>query len=104
MAHGTANGEPLTTNKQEDNQRQELEEHQQVNERAKALSLKLAQTYEELTRLLERNPGVKRQMSEGPAKEEKVYQKLKQRLSPQPTQNRRGPGTPGLKLADMAPR
>jgi hypothetical protein len=52
------------------------------------LAHKLAQTYEELTRLLERNPGVKRQMTEGDAKEDKVYQKLKQRL----------------RLADMAPR
>jgi hypothetical protein len=57
-------------------------------ERAEALALKLAQTYEELTRLLERNPGVKRQLTEGEAKEDKVYQKLRQRL----------------KLADMAPR
>ena len=50
--------------------------------------MKLAQTYEELTRLLERNPGVKRQMTEGTNNQDKVYQKLKQRL----------------KLADMAPR
>ena len=55
---------------------------------AEALALKLAQTYEELTRLLERNPGMKRQMTEGEAKEDKVYQKLKHRL----------------KMADMAPR
>jgi hypothetical protein len=59
-----------------------------VKQRAEALALKLAQTYEELTRLLERNPGVKRQMTEGESKQDKVYQKLKQRL----------------KLADMAPR
>jgi len=64
------------------------DEQERVQQRAKALSLKLAQTHEELTRLLERNPGVKRLMTEGPAKEEKVYQKLKQRL----------------KMADMAPR
>jgi hypothetical protein len=57
-------------------------------ERAGALAVKLAHTYEELTRLLERNPGMKRQMTEGEGKEEKVYQKLKQRL----------------KMADMAPR
>jgi hypothetical protein len=88
MAHGAVNGKPLTTNKQEDHQRQELEEHEQVNERAKALALKLAQTYEELSRLLERNPAVKRQITEGATNEDKVYQKLKQRL----------------KLADMAPR
>ena len=59
-----------------------------VRQRAEALALKLAQTYEELTRLLERNPGVKQQITEGETKEDKVYQKLKQRL----------------KMADMAPR
>jgi hypothetical protein len=88
MAYGTVNGKPLTTNEHEYHQRQELEEHEQVKDRAEALAHKLAQTYEELTRLLERNPGVKRQITEGAAREDKVYQKLKQRL----------------KLADMAPR
>ena len=57
-------------------------------QQAQALALKLARTYEELTRLLERNPAMKRQMTEGEAREDKVYQKLKQRL----------------KMADMAPR
>jgi hypothetical protein len=88
MAHGTVNGKPLTTNEQEDHQQQELEQQEQVKQRAEALAHKLAQTYEELSRLLERNPGMKRQMTEGPAKEDKVYQKLKLRL----------------KMADMAPR
>ena len=64
------------------------DEQERVKQRAEALAVKLAQTYEELTRLLERNPGVKRQMTEGTANPDKVYQKLKQRL----------------KLADMAPR
>jgi hypothetical protein len=66
------------------------EEHEQegIQQRAEALALKLAQTYEELTRLLERNPGMKRQITEGTANPDKVYQKLKQRL----------------KLAEMAPR
>jgi hypothetical protein len=88
MAHGTVNGKPLTTNNHEDHQRQEFEQQEQVNDRAQALAHKLAQTYEELTRLLERNPAMKRQITEGEAREDKVYQKLKQRL----------------KLADMAPR
>src|SRR6476646_11617822 len=88
MAHGTVNGKPLTTIDHENYQRQELEQQEQVNDRAQALAIKLAQTYEELTRLLERNPGVKRQITEGATKEDKVYQKLKQRL----------------KMADMAPR
>jgi hypothetical protein len=64
------------------------DEQERVQQRAEALAHQLAQTYEELTRLLERNPGMKRQITEGTAKEDKVYQKLKQRL----------------KMADMAPR
>ncbi len=88
MAHGTVNGKTMTTNGHEDYQRQEVEEQEATQQRAQALALKLAQTYEELTRLLERNPAVKRQITEGETKEDKVYQKLKQRL----------------KLADMAPR
>ena len=88
MAHGTVNGKPLTTNEQEHYQRQELEQQEGIQDRAKALALKLAQTYEELTRLLERNPAMKREITEGDTREDKVYQKLKQRL----------------KMADMAPR
>jgi hypothetical protein len=88
MACGTVNGKPMTTNGHEDYQREEVEEQEATQRRANALALKLAQTYEELTRLLERNPAMKRQITEGEAKEDKVYQKLKQRL----------------RLADMAPR
>ncbi|MCU1256787.1 MAG: hypothetical protein JWM83_3086 [Candidatus Angelobacter sp.] len=88
MPCGIVTGKPLTDEENEEYQQQQLEQQEQVRDRAEALALKLAQTYEELTRLLERNPGVKRQITEGPVKEDKVYQKLKQRL----------------KLADMAPR
>jgi hypothetical protein len=103
MSCGTVNGKPLTDKENEEYQQQEitppsqdqahegarqLEPQEQVRLRAEALALKLAQTYEELTRLLERNPAVKRQITEGSGKEDRVYQKLKQRL----------------KLADMAPR
>src|SRR5579871_6548293 len=88
MTCGTVNSKPLTTTEHENYQRQELELQEQVNDRAQALAHKLAQTYEELTRLLARNPGMKREITEGSTKEDKVYQKLKQRL----------------KMADMAPR
>src|SRR6478672_6643776 len=88
MACGTVNGKPSTTNEHEDYQRQQLEQQDQVKERAEALALKLARTYEELTRLLAQNPAMKRQITEGSTREDKVYQKLKQRL----------------KMADMAPR
>jgi hypothetical protein len=88
MAHGAVNGKPLTSTEHENYQQQEVEQQKEIQQQAEALALKLAQAYEELTRLLERNPGMKRQITEGEAKEDKVYQKLKQRL----------------KLADMAPR
>ncbi len=64
------------------------DEQEQVKKQADALAVKLARTYEELTRLLERNPAMKRDITQGTTKEDKVYQKLKQRL----------------KMADMAPR
>jgi len=64
------------------------DEQERVAQRMQALAVKLAHTYEELSRLLERNPGMKRQMTEGDAREDKIYQRLKQRL----------------KMADMAPR
>jgi hypothetical protein len=88
MAYGTVNGKPLTDKENQEYQEQEVDQQEGIRQQAEALALKLAQTYEELTRLLERNPGMKRQITEGTAKEDKVYQKLKQRL----------------KMADMAPR
>src|SRR5438270_9036149 len=88
MLCGTVNGKPLTDKEKQEYQQQQFEQQEGIRDRAEALALKLAQTYEELTRLLERNPAVKRQITEGETKEDKVYQKLKQRL----------------KLADMAPR
>ena len=118
MLNGTMNGKPLTDKENQEHQQQQsippsqnpahgeprqLEQQKEVHlypnprkprvpgtpeQRAQALALKLAQTYEELTRLLERNPAMKRQITEGAAKEDKAYQKLKQRL----------------KMADMAPR
>jgi hypothetical protein len=103
MPCGIVNGKPLTDKENQEYQQQEttspsqnparrgpreLEQQEEVQQRAEALALKLARTYEELTRLLERNPEFKRQITEGEAKEDKVYQKLKQRL----------------KMADMAPR
>jgi hypothetical protein len=85
MAHGTVNGKPLTD---KEYQQQEFEQQDGIRQQAEALAHQLAQTYEELTRLLERNPAMKREITEGKTKEDKVYQKLKQRL----------------KIADMAPR
>src|ERR1051326_167186 len=88
MAQWILNGKQLTDKEYEEFQRQKQDEQDRTRLRAEELALKLAQTYEELTRLLERNPGMKRQMTEGESREDKVYQKLKQRL----------------KMADMSPR
>lgn len=86
----------MDSQNQHQNQKSFTTEGTKVTERGKtttqdyvqALAVKLAQTYEELSRLLERNPAMKRQMTEGDAREDKIYQRLKQRL----------------KMADMAPR
>ena len=88
MAQGTMNGKPSTTEEHEHHPPQEPEQQEGIQDRARALALKLARTYEELTRLLERNPAMKRQITEGSTQEDQVYQKLKQRL----------------KMAEMAPR
>jgi hypothetical protein len=82
------NQRPFTTDGTEDTEKANADEQARVQQRAEVLALNLARTYEELTRLLERNPGMKRQFTEGTTKEDRVYQKLKQRL----------------KMADMAPR
>jgi hypothetical protein len=68
MPCGIVNGKQLMDKENEEyqqqeldeHQRQELDEHEHAKQRADALALKLAHTYEELTRLLERNPGMKR--------------------------------------------
>jgi hypothetical protein len=88
MAHEIVNGRQLTGKEPAEHQRQQLEAQERTRQRAEALALNLAQTYEELTMLLERNPAMRRQITEGESREDKVYQKLKQRL----------------KTADMAPR
>ncbi len=44
MACGTVNGKPITTNEQEDYQRQEVGEQESTQQRAEALALKLART------------------------------------------------------------
>jgi hypothetical protein len=64
MAYGTVNGKSLTDKENKENQQHEFEQQEGIRYRAKALALKLARTYEELTKLLERNPAMKRQITE----------------------------------------
>jgi hypothetical protein len=51
-----------------------------------------------LERLAEENPELIGRVTRGSEEHKEAYLRLKARLSPQPTQNRRGPGTPGLAL------
>ena len=92
MPCGIVNGKPLTDKENLEHQQQQntppsqeqarREEHEQegIRERAEALAHKLAQTYDELTRLLEQNPEVGRQVTDTTVKHEGVYRRLKQRL------------------------
>src|SRR5258707_13604345 len=79
MAHGIVNSKPLTDKENQEYQQQEttppsqeqarrgpreLDQQEQVQQRAETLALKLAQTYEELTRVLEGSPRGNRQITE----------------------------------------
>ena len=102
MAYWIVNGKQLTDKEYEEHQRRQMEEQADIRQRADALVQKLGQTYDELTRLLEQNPEVGRQVTERTAKDdhpskpkaglpgtpEEVYRRLRQRLE----------------LADAAPR
>jgi hypothetical protein len=88
MAYWIVNGKQLTDKEYEEHQRRQMEEQEEIRQRADALVQKLGQTYDELTRLLEQNPEVGRQVTERTAKDEEVYRRLRQRLE----------------LADAAPR
>src|SRR4029077_14546542 len=64
----------------EEFQRQQQEEQDRTRLRAEELIQKLGQTYDELTKLLEQNPEVGRQVTDTTVKHEDVYRRLKQRL------------------------
>jgi hypothetical protein len=80
------------------------DEQECVRQRAEALVRRLGETCDELDRLAEENPELVGRVACGAEEHKEAYLRLKARLSPQPAQNRRGPGTLGLKLADEAPR
>jgi hypothetical protein len=102
MAYWIVNDKHLTDKEYEEHQRRQMEEQADIRQRADALVQRLGQTYDELTRLLEQNPEVGRQVTERTAKDdhpskpkaglpgtpEEVYRRLRQRLE----------------LADAAPR
>ena len=88
MGYWIIDGKQMTNAEYEDHQRQQIEAREQVRREATALMGKLGQTYEALTRLLEQNPEVGRQVTDRTAAEEEIYRKLRR----------------SLEHADMAPR
>jgi len=80
MAQWIVNGKQLNDKEYEEFQRQQQEEQDRKRLRAEELVQKLGQTYDELTRLLEQNPEVGRQVTDTTVKHEEVYRRLKQRL------------------------
>jgi hypothetical protein len=88
MAHGTVNGQPMTTSGQEDYQRREVEEQEATRQRAEALVRRIGKTCDELERLAEENPGLVARVARGAEEQKDAYLRLKARL----------------RMADMAPR
>jgi hypothetical protein len=81
MAHGTVNGKPLTTNEHEDYQQQELDDHEQVKQRAEALVRRVGQACDELERLAEENPELVGRVTHGAEEHKEAYLRLKARLA-----------------------
>ena len=81
MAHGTVNGKPLTTNKYEDHQQQELDDREQVKQRAEALVRRIGQACDELERLAEENPELVGRVTHGAEEHKEAYLRLKARLA-----------------------
>jgi hypothetical protein len=104
MAHEIVNGRQLTGKEPAEHQQQQLEAQERTRQRAEALVRRIGETCDELERLAEENPELVGRVTRGAEEHKDAYVRLKARLSPQPAQNRRGPGTPALELADEAPR
>jgi hypothetical protein len=81
MAHGIVNGKPLTTNKHEDHQRQELDDREQVKQRAEALVRNIGEACDELERLAEENPELVGRVTHGAEEHKEAYLRLKARLA-----------------------
>jgi len=88
MAHEIVNGKQLTDKEYQDYQRQQLEEQDQIRQRAEALVRKLGETCDELERLAEENPELVGRVTRGAEEHKDAYLRLKARLA----------------LADAAPR
>jgi hypothetical protein len=81
MAHGTVNGKPLTTNKDVDQQQQELDDREQVKQQAEALVRRIGEACDELERLAEVNPELVGRVTHGAEEHKEAYLRLKARLA-----------------------
>src|SRR5579859_2604928 len=88
MAHEIVNGKQLTDKEYQDYQRQQLEEQDQIRQRAEALLAKIGEACDELERLAEENPELVGRVTRGAEEHKDAYLRLKARLQ----------------MADAAPR
>jgi hypothetical protein len=73
-------GKQMTDAEYQEHKRKELEAKERVQREAAALVKTLGQAYEALTSLMEQNPEVGRQVTDGTAADEEIYRKLRQNL------------------------
>lgn len=81
MGYWIVDGKEMTDAEYEQYEREEEQAKERVRREAATLINRLGQTYEALTRLLQQNPEVGRQVTEGTEADEEIYRKLRQNLT-----------------------
>ena len=80
MANEVVNGKQLTDKEFKEQQRQQMEQHGRIQQRAEALVRKLGETCDELDRLAEENPELVGLVTSGSEEHKDAYLRLKARL------------------------
>jgi hypothetical protein len=80
VGYWIVDGQQMSHAEYEEHQKRELEAKERVRQEATELVKKLGQTYQELTGLLQQNPELARQVTDGTAVDEEIYQKLRRNL------------------------
>src|ERR1051326_7208270 len=81
MDRAIVNGKHLTDQEIQEQQRRQLEQEQQVRQRAEALVRKIGETCDELERLAEENPELVGRVTRGSEEHKDAYLRLKARLA-----------------------
>lgn len=81
MGYWIVDGKEMTDVEYEEYERHAEQAKERVRREAATLMNRLGQTYEALTRLLQQNPEVGRQVTEGTEADEEIYRKLRHNLT-----------------------